>query len=390
MNNRIFALAISLLIFASCKNEDKKAEGSAPLTKDSAISQSLTDPYFYKSLEGTIAGKPVVLNLVKTGNRLDANYYYTEKGQPIFLMKNWEKTAKDSFYFIEITNPSNGQSAQLSMAIVTNGLRGTWTSADGAASYPIDLKTTSADAPLELIAMSKIDTAYYTRFKSDTPTLKAAVTVVAASGHDDHAEWLNDRVKSIIANGNKKLKNLSLSQTVDALVSDAVNGYEAEVDSSIVGVDDDGPHYFLNREYETLSNVIFNQHGLLTLSVFNYAYTGGAHGNHATSMHCFDLTNRKELKLSDITSADSVVLGRLLEQQYRKQYEVPAGTPLSQRLFVDKLAPNNNFYLSPTGIGFCYAPYEIASYADGQINIWIPFSDLKGYLNPEFAKRMHL
>ncbi|MCH5683599.1 DUF4163 domain-containing protein [Niabella sp. W65] len=73
--------------------------------------------------------------------------------------------------------------------------------------------------------------------------------------------------------------------------------------------------------------MIYNQNGFLVLSIYNYAYTGGAHGNYGTSMYCFDINAQKQMTLGDILSADSVALRRLLEQNYRKQYAVPAPTP---------------------------------------------------------------
>ncbi|MCH5717351.1 DUF3298 and DUF4163 domain-containing protein [Niabella hibiscisoli] len=201
---------------------------------------------------------------------------------------------------------------------------------------------------------------------------------------------MNEQVKSFLGSDKKNNAGQSMQQVVSNQVQQAVAGYTAEVDSSIVGIADDGPHYFLNREYESIGNVIYNQNGYLVLSMYSYAYTGGAHGNYGTSMYCFDATSQKQLSLQDLLSIDSTTMQQLLEQNYRKQYAVPAPTPLNTRLFVKRLEPNDNFYFSPKGLGFSYSPYEIASYADGEIKVWIPFTELKPYLNTGFAKRMNL
>lgn len=389
MYNRIFIGCFLLLTLFACKNEDKKpADNNIPAQDSIATTQKLTDTYFFKTLEGTIAGKAVVMNIVKAGDRVDANYYYTDQGQSIFLSRNWEKKQGDSIYLIELTNITSGRSPSLAMAITENGIKGTWTSGDGTTAYPIDLKESSAQPSVNLIAVGAVDSAQYLKFKKDTPTLKTAVCMIAAAEEKD--AWLNEKIKSFLGDVKQNAPGLPMQQIVNSQVKQAVDGYEAEVDSSIVGVADDGPHYFLNREYEVIGNVLFNQNGYLVLSMYSYAYTGGAHGNYGTSMYCFDVTAQKQLSLQDLLSIDSTTMQQLLEQQYRKQYAVPTSAPLSSRLFVKKLEPNNNFYFSPKGLGFSYSPYEIASYADGEIKVWIPFAELKPYLNAAFAKRMSL
>lgn len=389
MYNRIFTGCLLLLIFFSCKNEDKRPADTGDSTEDRvSATQSLTDTYFFKTLEGTIAGKPVVMNIVKAADRIDANYYYVEQGQTIFLTRNWEKTSGDSIYLIEVTNITSGKSPALAISVSADGIKGTWTSGDGMVSYPIDLKESTIQPSINVVAIGAVDSAQYLKFKKDTPTLKTAVSVIAAA--DETQAWLNEKIKSFLGTTQHDNPGLSMQQVVNNKVKEAVDGYAAEVDSSIVGINDDGPHYFLNREYETIGNVLFNQNGYLVLSMYSYAYTGGAHGNYGTSMYCFDVTARKQLSLGDLLSIDSTTMQQLLEQHYRKQYAVPAPTPLNTRLFVKKLEPNKNFYFSPKGLGFSYSPYEIASYADGEIKVWVPFAELKPYLNADFVKRMHL
>ncbi|GAB3425473.1 hypothetical protein GCM10027516_27990 [Niabella aquatica] len=360
-----------------------------PVTKAPAA-QSFSDECFFKTLEGSIAGKRIIMHFLKSYDRVDANYYYADQGQPIFLSKDWNKTQGDSIYLLEVSTRTSEQSPTLTMAIHQDGVTGIWRSGDGKAAYPFELKESNSQPTLHFNAASYIDSAKYVKFKTDTPTLKSSVTVVTAIDDNTGAAWLNQQVKQIIANGDKKFTGQSLSQTAAALVKDAVDGYNSDVDSSLVGIDKKAPHYFLNREYQTLSNIIYNQHGYIALSIFNYAYTGGAHGNYGTSMYCFDADTQRRLDLKDIVHIDSLKAQELLEQYFRQQYSLPLSTPLDQRLFVKHLVPNNNFYLSPAGLGFVYVPYEIAPYADGEINIWIPFSDLKPYLNPEFTKRMKL
>lgn len=389
MNGKFFNIIFLMGLLASCKNNDKPPTAADTSLSDPVIlSQQLTDTCFFKTLKGTIAGKSVIMQMIKAGDRMDANYYYVEKGQTIFLQRNWEKVNSDSIYFIEVNSPVTALSNTLAMAISNESLTGIWTSGDGKTTYPINLIVLADSSASAFIAVSAIDSARYLKFKTDTPTLKTTVITIAAT--DEKLNWLNEKLKQIIDNGNKKFASLSLAQMVGAKVKQDVDAYKADVDSSLVGADDNDLHYFLNREYETVANLVYNDNGYIVVSKYDYAYTGGAHGNYGTSMFCFDTDKKQQIGLSDIVSADNVTMQNLLEQHYRKQYKVPANTPLEEVLFVKHLKPNKNFYFSSAGIGFIYAPYEIASYADGEINVWIPFTALKHFLNPEFAQKMKL
>jgi len=84
---------------------------------------------------------------------------------------------------------------------------------------------------------------------------------------------------------------------------------------------------------------------------------------------------------SDIFTADSATLSALLTKEAEKIY----GLTLS----VKSVPYNSNFYFDNAGITFSYDPYEIASFAEGQILVFIPYSELKDMLKPSFIKRMN-
>jgi hypothetical protein len=59
--------------------------------------------------------------------------------------------------------------------------------------------------------------------------------------------------------------------------------------------------------------------------------------------------------------------------------------PTSQSLadagfFSDTIKPADNFYITRDGIGFYYNQYDIAPYASGAFDIFIPFSELNDVL----------
>lgn len=136
-------------------------------------------------------------------------------------------------------------------------------------------------------------------------------------------------------------------------------------------------------------HIMYQSARLLTLSNFNYAYTGGVHGNYSTSCLVLDIGDNKRLLLGDIvTGKGKLQLNSLLEKHFRKSRGLKKNEALNGTggLFENKIEAHDNFYLTLKGIGFSYAPYEIAPYSTGEVNIFIPFADMKGLLKPAFKK----
>lgn len=134
--------------------------------------------------------------------------------------------------------------------------------------------------------------------------------------------------------------------------------------------------------------IVYSTPKLITMAHHSYSYTGGAHGNYGTGFICLDLTSNKKLELSEILNTPGLnQLPKLLEKKFRMQYKLSEKDPLTEGgLFENKIEPNENFYLTGKGIGFNYVPYEISSYAVGEISLYIPFTELNNYLQPAFRK----
>jgi len=134
--------------------------------------------------------------------------------------------------------------------------------------------------------------------------------------------------------------------------------------------------------------IVYRSSKLIMLAHSNYAYTGGAHGNYGTSYIPVDLLNNKKLDLNDLVNpAGKKQLSQLLEKYFRLAYSLKKTDSLMEGgLFENTIEPNANFYVTTKGICFCYLPYEIGPYAMGEINIFIPFTGLKDYLQTGFKR----
>lgn len=107
-----------------------------------------------------------------------------------------------------------------------------------------------------------------------------------------------------------------------------------------------------------------------------FFYNGGAHGNYASHMENFDVSTGSHIRLNNIV-AEPYKLFAIGEQVFRRHKGVSEGMNLSDAGFQFK---EDMFYLPetfgvlPEGLLFVYAPYEIASYAEGEQYLLIPYS----------------
>lgn len=139
----------------------------------------------------------------------------------------------------------------------------------------------------------------------------------------------------------------------------------------------------LSREQKLL--VMHEQEKLISLAQYYFEEGGGAaHGNFSTSVATFNKQSGKQLLLTDILNAQGIkVLPVILEQVARTMYGVKNNKPLDENGFlVKKIDPTKNIYITGSGIGFIYAPYEIKPFSDGEVNLLVPFGALKPYLLP--------
>ncbi len=131
--------------------------------------------------------------------------------------------------------------------------------------------------------------------------------------------------------------------------------------------------------------VMHEQEKSISLAHYYFAEGGGAaHGNFNTTVATFNKQSGKQLQVTDILNAQGIkLLPVILEQVARTMYGVKNNRPLDENGFlVKKIDPTKNIYITGSGIGFIYAPYEIKPFSDGEVNLLVPFAALKPYLLP--------
>lgn len=124
--------------------------------------------------------------------------------------------------------------------------------------------------------------------------------------------------------------------------------------------------------------------GCIAYSFYVETYLGGAHGSHDIFYLNIDSQTGKQLTKADVFQADKeeellqAITLRLAQDNGCKDREElleKTGITMLGDIYVDK-----NFTLESEGITFVYNTYEIASYADGTISVFLPYEELKPFI----------
>jgi hypothetical protein len=141
----------------------------------------------------------------------------------------------------------------------------------------------------------------------------------------------------------------------------------------------------MQLEYYVDINIIetFLTNEVLCLEMHQYLFTGGAHGYGATFFDIFDAQTGDKISLEDLFS-DMSAFTSLAEMEFRKDHNIPKDGSINANGFWFE---DDTFYL-PESIGLresnlvlIYNQYDIASYAEGPIELEIPLSKIKSYLS---------
>ena len=136
--------------------------------------------------------------------------------------------------------------------------------------------------------------------------------------------------------------------------------------------------------YEMSSNeILYNKCDLLSYSVSIEYYTGGAHGGHGYNNHVLNLKTGKKLDETDIFIENyEIELSQLIINAIATDNNVSNPVELEGIGYfnVAEIYPNNNFYVDESGITYTFNEYEIASYAIGRTDVFLPYETISHLL----------
>jgi hypothetical protein len=347
-------------------------------------------PYSYHRLEGTIGGQPVVMHLHRHGAgpfgqgatpTYDGVYYYAKYEFPIQFYG--EATAKGD---IQLSEGLGGQpTGIIRLAPLAGGATGgEWVDTSGVRKLRVSLREAYPEGTLRLSGGFLMDTLPLFPDHPASPQASASFTWVEPAATTEKS--LRDYLWKELAE--KSLNDSALArrccetprEVFGHLRDQAFAGYR---DSLAHEVHPDSADYFFmyNYSHDISMAVTYNDKGLLSLGITDYVYAGGAHGNYATAFYTYDLRKRRLMRLSDVLRPGfERDVEAALARAARRRAGLKPGEPLDSYYFVENIPATENFYLTGKGIVFGYPPYEIASYADGQVELFVPFAEVKKWV----------
>ncbi len=153
------------------------------------------------------------------------------------------------------------------------------------------------------------------------------------------------------------------------------------------------------RDYSDISPLFLDEHGgwearikgevsyedpqMLTIKLDSYLYTGGAHGYEATRFLNFNKRKGTELQDWELF-ADRKDFLRYAELKFRKQEHIPEGKPINSTGYMferDTFYLPENIGFTPEGVKLLYNQYEVASFAEGTVELVLPYKEVTKYLS---------
>lgn len=382
-------LLLPLLLLMSCGQRHNNP-GKEPVTKqDQPTEESAIGSDFYKRYSGTVAGKPVVVHLNCYGGKIQGSYCYNNMGQDVVLRGYRSPMAEDGECYLREQEKTAGMSYDSGTAwelhISGSKASGLRRSADGTGDGPIDLTEEYPEGCTRLEAFWLADSV---ALKAEDPrSPKAVATYGYLTAKYDRGSFLYNMLRRQIAPHAAHGEDMAsaLRMNMASYFGDYRQANEPLINES--GTDLQALAFSYSNDQRVL--VKYNDDNWLVTEATVASYTGGAHGNYASSFANIDVAQQRIWKLDDIITTRSD-LRPLLNDAAIAYFGLTPGAGMENRLLVDEVPPTDNFYIGANGLSFVYNPYEIASYADGQITLFIPYKKLFHLLTPAFRQRKRL
>ena len=190
--------------------------------------------------------------------------------------------------------------------------------------------------------------------KEDHEALKVDMVFPLVQGFMD--KQAEEKINQIIQEDIHNFKNQIQSESEEYSQSARSEGWEVR-------------KYTANAYYI----VHYQMDDLLSLSVFYYSYTLGAHGHTLQRAYNFNLENGKEILLGDILKEKKNYID-VINQKIKRQMELNPQEYFSEWSVFQSISQEQPFYLIEDGIVVYFGLYEIAPYASGIRYFKIPYS----------------
>lgn len=140
-------------------------------------------------------------------------------------------------------------------------------------------------------------------------------------------------------------------------------------------------------KYNLIINVKNNKYNnVASVHALSFAYTGGAHYTREDESYVYDLEKKEYINFSDILVQGANIEPIVLESlyNYAKEKDIVLDEEWVKRGISQSDSNYKYFYFSESGLNITFPPYQVASWADGEITLTIPYEKLEGILKNEY------
>ena len=206
----------------------------------------------------------------------------------------------------------------------------------------------------------------------ETKPINQEITITDLAIKEDHEALKVDMVFPLVQGVKDKQVEEKVNQTIQKDVLNFKEMLQTESEEYLQGAKEEGWEI---RKYEAFAYYIvhYQRDDLLSLSVFYYCYTLGAHGHTFQRAYNFNLLNGEEILLGDILKEKKDYVA-IINQEIKKQMELNPQEYFSEWSVFQSISEEQPFYLMEDGIIVYFGLYEIAPYASGIRYFNIPYS----------------
>ena len=188
---------------------------------------------------------------------------------------------------------------------------------------------------------------------------------------EDYEALKVDMVFPLVQGIKDKQVEEKINQTIQEDVFNFKEMLQTESEKYLQGAKEEG--WEIRKYIATIYYIAhYQKEDLLSLSVFYYSYTLGAHGHTLQRAYNFNLLNGEESLLSDILKEKKNYVD-IINQKIKKQIELNPQEYFRDWSVFQSISEEQPFYLIEDGIVVYFGLYEIAPYSSGIRYFKIPY-----------------
>ena len=143
----------------------------------------------------------------------------------------------------------------------------------------------------------------------------------------------------------------------------------------------------MKSELSLSNSITYHDDHIITMQKELYTYSAGAaHGLHGVGNYTIDRRSKDVISEGDLfIDGYEAELGKVLQRALVKYLGRKNAQEVEKEdgFSITDLTSNDNFRLDAKGMTYTYNPYEIAPYAFGVIEVFVPYEEVRYLLRPQ-------